>query len=68
VKGRVGSYLEPSRFTDGFGRQHFTFGADVRLADFNFFGLLGDTVWRASFVGDVAPRYSNFGLAVGAWH
>jgi hypothetical protein len=68
VKGRVGSYLEPSRYLDGFPRQHFTFGADVKLFPFDFFGLLGETTWRVSFVGDIAPRYTDFGLAIGPWH
>ncbi len=67
-RARVGSYLEPSRFSDGHARQHFTFGADFRLFPFSGWGLFGDQVWRLSVALDVAPRYANpvFGLA--AWH
>ena len=68
VHGRIGSYLEPSRFTDGETRQHFTFGADVKLFAFSPWGIFGDQVWRASFSWDLAPRYSNFGVGIGAWH
>jgi hypothetical protein len=68
VRARVGSYLEPSRFVDGFARQHFTFGADVRLLPFSGWGLFGDQVWRVSVGADYAPRYANWALSLGAWH
>lgn len=65
---RVGSYIEPSRFSDGFFRQHFTFGGDVKLAYFSPFHIFGDQIWRISVYSDVAPRYTNWGLAIGGWH
>ncbi len=65
---RVGSYIEPSRFSDGFFRQHFTFGGDVKLAYFSPFKIFGDQIWRISTYADVAPRYTNWGLAIGGWH
>jgi hypothetical protein len=68
VHGRVGTYLEPSRFDDGTVRQHFTFGADVKLFKFSPFGIFGDQVWRLNLSADLAPRYQNFGLGFGAWH
>jgi hypothetical protein len=68
LKTRAGSYLEPSRFTDGTPRQHFTMGADVRLFQWNVFGLFPDHQWRASVFFDLAPRYQNFGIGVGTWH
>ena len=68
LHGRIGSYLEPSRFDDGFARQHFTFGADIKLFPFSPWGIFGDQVWRLSFSMDMAPRYQNFGIGIGAWH
>lgn len=68
VRGRAGIYFEPSRFEDGTHRQHFTFGVDVRLFAWDVFGLVPDTTWRISGFFDVAPRYQNFGFAIGPWH
>jgi hypothetical protein len=68
LKSRLGSYLEPSLFPTGHLRQHFTFGGDVRLLPFDTFGLTKDQVWRLSFAVDLAPRYINWGLSLGAWH
>jgi hypothetical protein len=68
LRARVGTYLEPSRFEDGHARQHFTFGADFKLFPFSPFGIFGDQVWRAGFAADLAPRYANWGIGVGAWH
>ena len=68
LHGRIGSYLEPTRFSDGHSRQHFTFGADVKLFPFSPWGILGDQIWRLSFSMDMAPRYQNFGIGIGAWH
>jgi len=60
VRGRIGSYLEPSRFSDGNARQHLTGGADIKLFPFD--------AWRISFAVDLAPRYANWGIGIGAWH
>ena len=68
VRLRTGSYVEPSRFATGNARQHFTAGGDVKLAYFDAWGLFGPTVWRASLAVDLAPRYGNWGIAIGAWH
>ncbi len=68
LKGRVGSYLEPSRFEGIAARQHFTTGFDVKLFAWDVFGLLRGQVWRLSAVADVAPRYTDWGVSVGAWH
>jgi hypothetical protein len=68
MRVRGGSYVEPSRFDFGTARQHFTAGADVKLFKFDVFGLFDDMVWRASVAVDIAPRYSNWGLGIGAWH
>jgi hypothetical protein len=68
LHARVGSYVEPSRFEEGHARQHFTFGGDVRLFAFSPWGIFGDQVWRLSVSADLAPRYQNFGIGLGAWH
>jgi hypothetical protein len=58
---RAGSYLEPARRSDNWGRLHLTAGADLRL-----FRLMWD--WKLSFAVDFASRYSNLCLGVGFWH
>ncbi|MDB4936841.1 MAG: hypothetical protein JWP87_3813 [Labilithrix sp.] len=68
VRGRAGVYFEPSRFVDGTHRQHFTFGGDLRLFSWDIFGIIPDTTWRLSGFFDIAPRYQNFGFAIGPWH
>ncbi len=68
LKARIGSYLEPSRFSGVAVRQHFTAGFDAKLFAWSVFGLLPGQVWRVSGVADVAPRYSDWGLSIGAWH
>jgi hypothetical protein len=68
LKGRIGSYLEPSRFDGIAARQHFTTGFDVKLFRWEGFGLFPGQVWRISGVADLAPRYTDWGLSVGAWH
>ncbi len=61
MRVRSGSYLEPSRFQRSYYRPHGTAGFDVRLFD----------LWRWSFRAtatvDVAPRYFDWGLAIGMW-
>jgi hypothetical protein len=68
VKARTGTYVEPSRFHDGYPRAHFTGGLDFRMFVFNPWGLLSKAPLRLRLAGDVAPRYSNFGVAIGTWH
>jgi hypothetical protein len=68
LKGRVGSYLEPSRFDGIATRQHFTTGFDVKLFRWNGFGITPGQVWRISGAADVAPRYTDWSLSLGAWH
>jgi hypothetical protein len=65
---RIGSYLEPSRFSDVSVRQHFTLGGDLRLFEWDVFGLAPDASWRVTVAGDFAPRYQNLGLSAGLWH
>ncbi len=68
IRGRTGVYFEPSRFENGSLRQHFTFGGDLRLFSWDIFGIIPDTTWRLSGFFDLAPRYQNFGFAIGPWH
>jgi hypothetical protein len=67
LKLRLGTYLEPSLFDGGSARQHFTFGGDLKLFSWNFFGILEPTTWQISFATDLAPRYTNWGLSLGVW-
>jgi hypothetical protein len=65
---RAGVYLEPSRFDDGTARQHFTFGGDLRIFSWDLFGIVPMTTLKLAAFLDVAPRYQNFGFAIGTWH
>jgi hypothetical protein len=65
---RIGTYVEPSRYEGGSPRQHFTFGGDVRLIPFDFWGLLPEANWKITMFVDLAPRYTNTGLGIGTWH
>ncbi|HEX9295166.1 MAG TPA: hypothetical protein VF881_05010 [Polyangiaceae bacterium] len=67
IQTRIGTYIEPSRF-GGLARQHFTFGFDVKLLPWGLFGLAPGQIWRIGAVTDLAPRYQNFGISLGAWH
>jgi hypothetical protein len=69
IKFRAGIYIEPSRFSDGTPRQHFTFGSDFKLFHWDVLGILSQSqIWRLSAFVDIAPRYQNFGLSIGLWH
>lgn len=65
---RAGTYVEPSRYGGGSARQHFTFGADVRLFPLEFWGLLPEATWKIGLFVDLAPRYQNAGIGLGNWH
>jgi hypothetical protein len=58
---RGGSYYEPSRFKETFGRVHATTGFDLYLFDLVW-------AWKGNFVIDVAEDYVNWGLGLGFWH
>jgi hypothetical protein len=64
---RFGTYYEPSRF-DRTGREHFTFGADLRVLSTRLFGLAPDGVTYAVLGAvDIAPRYESISLGIGVW-
>ncbi|HTM22368.1 MAG TPA: hypothetical protein VL172_17730 [Kofleriaceae bacterium] len=71
LRVRGGSYWEPSRFEDQNGddvpgRLHFTFGLEVRIWSFCFWGDRYRA--RLSLTADGADRYGNGAVSVGFWH
>ena len=69
VHTRVGTYYEPARYTDrSVGRQHFTFGADLKLFSTTWFGLVPDVFYKLQASADFAPRYQSVSLGLGVWH
>lgn len=67
VHTRFGSYYESSRF-GRLGRQHFTFGADVRVLSTTFWGLVPDVAYTLQASVDLAPRYQSLSAGIGVWH
>ncbi len=68
MKVRLGTYLEPSRFQDGFPRQHFTFGAEVKLFTFRGWYWIPEMDICAITAADMAPRYLSLGGSICIWH
>ena len=68
MKVRLGTYLEPSRYENGFSRQHFTFGAEVKLFRFGGFWLVPELDICAIGAADLAPRYFSLGGSFCVWH
>jgi hypothetical protein len=75
VHTRMGSYYEPQRFryapercNDRVGRQHFTFGADLKLFRTTWFGLVPEVTYKLQAYGDFAPRYQALGAGFGVWY
>lgn len=60
---RGGSYYEPSRF-GGVGRQHFTFGASLRVFSSSFWGLFPEWPYGIDAAMDLAPRYESVSASV----
>ena len=74
VHTRFGSYYEPRRLkqtdttaTEGVGRQHFTFGADLRVLTTTFWGLVPEITYTLQASVDIAPRYESFSVGIGNW-
>lgn len=66
---RAGSYLEPTRYTEGHTRIHGTAGLDVRVLQWDVFGLFDkDTLFRVSLSGDLARDYFGWGIGAGFIH
>ena len=68
VHTRLGSYYEPSRGGGTVGRQHFTFGADMRIFTTTWFGLVPEVAYKLQASADLAPRYQSVSLGAGVWH
>lgn len=75
IRTRFGSYYEPSRFryvpescNERVGRQHFTFGADVKAFSTTWFGFIDEVTYKLQVYGDFAPRYQSVGVGFGVWH
>jgi hypothetical protein len=66
VQTRLGSYYEPSRF-GGVGRQHFTFGADLRLGPSTWWGLVPELIYKLQASVDLSPRYESVSFGFGTW-
>ncbi len=66
LRVRGGSYWEPGRFVGVAGRLHATFGIEVRVFQFWFWG--SERRGRLSLTTDVAEHYGNGGLSIGFWH
>lgn len=64
---RAGTYYEPSRLGARVGRQHFTFGLDVRLFTTTLWGLVAPTTLKAQGYADLSPRYQSISAGVGVW-
>jgi hypothetical protein len=69
LKLRAGSYYEPARMDDTTGRVHGTGGFDVRLFEWNVFGLIKRfDYWKLSVGADAARSYLNTSFTIGFWH
>jgi hypothetical protein len=69
LKLRAGTYMEPSRFAASEARWHGTFGADLRVLNWDVFGLWPeDYLWQISTALDFAPGYRAVSLGIGGWY
>lgn len=60
---RTGSYYEPSRF-GSVGRQHFTFGGQLRVLSTSLWRILPEWPWGMEVGMDIAPRYQSLSASV----
>ena len=65
---RAGTYYEPNRLGTEVGRQHFTFGADVKVLSTTWFGLVPRVTYKAQTYADLSPRYQSVSVGIGVWH
>ncbi|MEM7137692.1 MAG: hypothetical protein AAF500_14005 [Myxococcota bacterium] len=69
MKGRLGTYVEPSRFAATAARVHVTFGLDINVLGWNVFGLWPDDYrWQVSASFDIAAEYQAVSLGIGGWY
>lgn len=66
---RAGTYMEPSRFRDSTPRLHGTAGFELRVLDWNVFGIFPeDNRFRVSGAIDGSRSYFGWSLAIGSWY
>lgn len=66
---RAGSYYEPGRVEGKPTRIHGTGGFDVRLFEWDVFGLIAPfDWWQLSVAVDAARAYLNTSFSIGFWH
>lgn len=66
---RAGSYYEPERVNLSPARVHGTGGFDVRLFEWDVFGLVKPfDWWQLSVAADAAREYLNTSFSIGFWH
>lgn len=66
---RAGSYYEPERVNMSPARVHGTGGFDVRLFEWDVFGLVKPfDWWQLSVAADAARTYLNTSFSIGFWH
>jgi hypothetical protein len=66
---RAGSYMEPTRFRESSARWHGTTGFEVRVLDWDVFGLFPeDNSFRISGAIDGARGYFGWSLGIGSWY
>jgi hypothetical protein len=66
---RTGSYLELATTEEGHSRLHATGGVDIKLFEWNIFGLIGPfDYWQLSLAADGARSYLNTSFSIGFWH
>jgi hypothetical protein len=66
---RAGSYYEPARIGLSPSRVHGTGGFDVRLFEWDVFGLIKPfDYWQLSIAADGARSYLNTSFSIGFWH
>jgi hypothetical protein len=66
---RTGSYLELATSEEGHSRLHATGGVDIKLFEWNMFGLIGPfDYWQLSLAADGARSYLNTSFSIGFWH
>lgn len=66
---RAGSYLELASTPGGDARLHGTAGVDVKLFEWDVFGLVRPfDYWQLSLAADGAKSYLNTSFSIGFWH
>lgn len=66
---RAGSYYESERLNLTPSRVHGTGGLDVRLFEWDVFGLIKPfDYWQLSLAADAARAYLNTSFSIGFWH